>query len=128
MPRPRISPRMSHRMDIDAVASTAAVFAALGDPTRLALVERLSDGRAHSIVQLTSGIGLTRQGVTKHLSALEAAGIVASKRTGRETHFSIERHTLENSAAYLARVSRQWDETLGRLESLLAKTEASPDT
>ncbi|WP_234052725.1 MULTISPECIES: helix-turn-helix transcriptional regulator [unclassified Xanthobacter] len=119
---------MSHHLNNDAVASAAAVFAALGDPTRLALVERLSDGRAHSIVQLTSGIGLTRQGVTKHLSALEAAGIVASKRTGRETHFSIERQTLENSAAYLARVSRQWDETLGRLESLLAKTETPPKT
>ncbi len=101
--------------------SLPQTFAALGDPTRLALVERLSDGRAHSIVQLTSGSGLTRQGITKHLSALEAASIVASKRTGRETHFSIERHTLATSAAYLAKISRQWDETLGRLENLLAK-------
>lgn len=116
---------MSHLTDNEAVASAATVFAALGDPTRLALVERLSDGRAHSIVQLTSGAGLTRQGITKHLSALEVAGIVASKRTGRETHFSIERHTLAVSAAYLAKVSRQWDETISRLENLLVNNESS---
>lgn len=116
---------MSHHLNNEATASVAAVFAALGDPTRLALVERLSDGPAHSIVQLTSGIGKTRQGVTRHLSALEAAGVVASKRTGRETHFSIGRHTLATSAAYLAKVSRQWGETLGRLENLLAKRETS---
>lgn len=116
---------MSLHPDDEAVAGAAAVFAALGDPIRLALVERLSDGRARSIVQLTSGIGLTRQGVTKHLSALEAAGIVASKRAGRETHFSIERHTLENGAAYLAGISRQWDAALDRLESFLAKKDAS---
>lgn len=119
---------MSHHPGNEGATGIAAVFAALGDPTRLALVERLSDGRSYSIVQLTSGIGLTRQGVTKHLSALETAGLVASKRTGRETRFSIERHALANSAAYLAKVSRQWDETLGRLENLLAKKEASQES
>ncbi|MCB2114278.1 MAG: winged helix-turn-helix transcriptional regulator [Parvularculaceae bacterium] len=113
---------MSLLPDNESAVRAAAVFAALGDPTRLALVERLRDGRAHSIMQLSSGFDLTRQGVTKHLSALEAAGIVIRKRTGRQTHFSIERKTLENSAAYLASVSQQWDETLGRLETLLAKT------
>ena len=117
---------MSHHLDRDTTAGAAAVFAALGDPTRLALVQRLSDGRMHSITQLTCGIGLTRQGVTKHLSSLEAAGVVARRRTGRETHFSIKRQALESSAAYLARISQQWDETLGRLENMLK--EAPPET
>ena len=51
--------------------SNASVFAALGDATRLQLVSRLGDGEPHSIVQLTGGLELTRQGVTKHLHVLE---------------------------------------------------------
>jgi DNA-binding transcriptional ArsR family regulator len=63
----------------------APVFAALGDSTRLRLLSRLKDGRPRSIVQLTDGLGLTRQGVSKHLRILEQAGMVRSARIGRES-------------------------------------------
>ncbi len=63
----------------------AAVFAALGDETRLLLVARLSHGRPASISQLTEGSKLTRQAITKHLRVLERARIVHGVRAGGES-------------------------------------------
>src|SRR5690242_11921113 len=71
-----------------APAGTAPIFAALGDATRLQIVTRLSDGQARSIARLTDGLGLTRQGVTKHLRVLQDAGLVSSIRVGRESQFA----------------------------------------
>jgi DNA-binding transcriptional ArsR family regulator len=97
----------------------APVFAALGDATRLALVSRLGDGRPRSIVQLTEGLGVTRQGVTKHLRVLEQAGVVASRRIGRESQFVLTPEPIADVQAYLARVSEQWDDAIGRLRKLV---------
>ena len=108
------SPEPSHGL-----AGPAPVFAALGDPTRLELVTRLSDGRARSIVELTDGLGLTRQGVTKHLRVLEHAGIVLSSRVGRESQFTYTPERLYQVREYLESVSRQWDDALLRLKSLV---------
>lgn len=95
---------------------TAPVLAALGDETRLALVARLNAGRALSITQLTDGLGLTRQGVTKHLRVLEKAGIVRSNRVGRESRFCLEPAPVRDAQTYLDAVSAQWDDALGRLK------------
>ena len=73
-------------------AEAAALFAALGDPTRLSLVERLAgDGAPRSLGELSTGLPLTRQAVTKHLRVLEGAGLVTSSRAGRETRFALHR-------------------------------------
>ncbi len=95
----------------------ASVFAALGDTTRLALVSRLSDGRPQSIAQLTDGLALTRQGVTKHLHVLRQAGLVSSKRIGRESRFTIQPDSIAGARDYLTRASRQWDEAIERLRA-----------
>jgi DNA-binding transcriptional ArsR family regulator len=73
----------------------AALFAALGDETRLALVAKLSKGRPQSISELTKGSRLTRQAVTKHLRVLESAGIVRSAYSGRENRFELDRRPLK---------------------------------
>jgi len=85
----------------------APVFAALGDVTRLKLVSRLSDGKQHSIVQLTDGLDLTRQGVTKHLRVLQRAGMVSCERIGRESRFSIRPDPIAKGRDYLTRASAQ---------------------
>lgn len=95
----------------------ARVFAALGDGTRLELVTRLSQYGDRSITQLTSGLQLTRQAVTKHLRVLEDAKVVTCKRIGRESRFTIQKHTLVNAQDYLARASAQWDEVIGRMKA-----------
>ena len=102
-----------------APAGPAPIFAALGDPTRLALVSRLSDGQPRSIAQLTDGLDLTRQGVTKHLRVLEQAGIVSSERIGRESRFAFTPTPIDEVRSYLDRVSRQWDDALGRLKAFV---------
>ena len=95
----------------------AAVFAALGDATRLSVLARLSAGEPQSISRLTVGTRLTRQAVTKHLRVLESAGVVRSVRAGRESLFELEPKPLEDVREYLDHVSRQWDDALARLKS-----------
>lgn len=94
----------------------ASLFAALGDGTRLELIARLGKGHPRSITQLNQGLGLTRQGVTKHLNVLKKAGLVSSTRSGRETHFRIEPDQLMQAKDYLARASAQWDDAIDRLK------------
>jgi DNA-binding transcriptional ArsR family regulator len=96
--------------------SNAALFAALGDETRLLLVMKLSRGRPHSISQLTRGSKLTRQAVTKHLRVLEGAGIVHSVRVGRESLYEFDPEPVDELREYLDRVSTEWDQALGRLK------------
>lgn len=99
--------------------SPAPVFAALGDVTRLELVLRLSDGERRSITELTDGLALTRQAVTKHLQVLRKAGLVSLKRTGRESRFAIQPTAITGARDYLTRVSAQWDEAIARLRAVV---------
>ena len=97
----------------------APIFAALGDRTRLALLSKLGDGQARSIAALSIDTALTRQAITKHLHVLQDAGLVASLKVGRESRFAARRETIDEARAYLDRVSRQWDDTLGRLKAFV---------
>jgi DNA-binding transcriptional ArsR family regulator len=110
---------MSKRSRKPGAAPHAPVFAALGDPTRLALVARLSAGPPRSISRLAEGSRLTRQAITKHLRVLEAAGIVHRVRTGRESLFEFDPKPLEEARRYLDLVSAQWDRALARLKSFV---------
>jgi DNA-binding transcriptional ArsR family regulator len=94
----------------------APAFAALGDATRLALVVKLSSGEPHSIAELTAGLKLTRQAITKHLRVLERAGMVRCERAGRESRFAFDPRPVEEMREYLEMVSAQWDAALGRLK------------
>ena len=95
--------------------SAAPLFAALGDETRLGLVARLSTEGSVSIAGLTTGTGVTRQAVTKHLQVLEGAGLVRGSRQGRETVWRLEPRRLDVARAYLDVISKRWDMALGRL-------------
>lgn len=99
--------------------TSAHVFAALGDPTRLLLVAKLCRGEPHSISQLTKGSRLTRQAITKHLRVLERVGIARSVRAGRESRYKFNPRPFEELKQYLDLVSKQWDEALARLKALV---------
>ena len=108
-----MSPRShSHR-------ENARTFAALGDPTRLSLVAKLYAGESRSISQLTTGSGLTRQAITKHLRVLETAGIVQSAHAGRQSLFKFDLEPIADVREYLNFVSEQWDQALARLKSFV---------
>ena len=65
-----------------------AVFRALADPSRQKLLDRLRRKNGQTLAELCRGLDMTRQAVAKHLTVLEGANLVASKRQGREKlHF-----------------------------------------
>jgi DNA-binding transcriptional ArsR family regulator len=99
--------------------ASAPVFAALGDETRLRLVNRLSAGGPLSIARLTEGEAVTRQAITKHLVVLAEAGLVRGARQGRESLWELEPDRLEVARRWLDLVSRRWDESLGRLKTFV---------
>lgn len=101
--------------------NSAILFAALGDKTRLQLVSRLCDDGPMSITKLSAGAKITRQAVTKHLRVLEDAGLASSSRLGREQLWQLEIEPLEQARYSLDRISRRWDEALGRLKALVER-------
>jgi DNA-binding transcriptional ArsR family regulator len=101
------------------VASGAAVFAALGDETRLRLVSALSLGSPLSIARLAENSPFTRQAVTKHLLVLQRAGLVRCVRHGRESRFVLREEALDEALRSLEVISRQWDAALTRLKALV---------
>lgn len=99
--------------------SRASVFAALGDPTRLGLLAKLTGGEPQSIARLTTGTKLTRQAVTKHLRVLQSAGVVQAVKSGRESRFTLDPAPLVGAQAYLEHVSQQWDDALARFKAMV---------
>jgi DNA-binding transcriptional ArsR family regulator len=99
--------------------SADVVFAALGDRTRLRIVDRLGGHGAQSIQRLTRGTGLTRQAVTKHLRVLREAGLVRSDWSGRENVFALDIARLREAQRFLDERSRQWDAALARLKGFV---------
>lgn len=78
-----------------------AVFKALADPTRRALLDRLLERQGQSLTELVDGLGMRRQSVAKHLAILEAASLVSCQWHGRE-----KLHYL--NPAPVAEISRRW--------------------
>lgn len=97
----------------------APLFSALGDETRLRLLARLSSGGPRSIARLAARSPVSRQAVTKHLEVLSRAGLVRSSRRGRERIWELRPGRLADAHAYLDRISREWDQALGRLKAFV---------
>ncbi len=95
------------------------VFAALGDEQRLSLVRRLCANGPMSLSRLSEGAGITRQGVTKHLRVLSAAGLVHSARRGRESIWSFKPGRMLTAQQALDQISSEWDSALARLKDFV---------
>ena len=95
----------------------AHIFAALGDPTRLRLVAVLCAGGAFSIAQLTASTDISRQGVTKHLQVLAAAGVVTDIKLGRERHWQLDAAQIDEAKHALDVIGQEWEMALGRLKA-----------
>jgi DNA-binding transcriptional ArsR family regulator len=110
---------MSARSERRRPVSKAALFAALGDETRLRLIDRLADGKGMPISALCQGAEFTRQAMTKHLRVLERAGFVRAKRVGRETRFAYQPSALDEAQKALDEIGRRWEQALDRLQALV---------
>lgn len=91
------------------------VFSALADPTRLEVLTRLAHGGPATATQLSSTMPITRQAVSKHLGALDAAGLVEREQSGREVLYSFAPGSLGEVLEWVEQVGGAWDRRLGRL-------------
>jgi DNA-binding transcriptional ArsR family regulator len=98
-----------------AEARLDAVFFALADPTRRAVVRRLLSRESITATQLAVELPITRQGVSKHLAALVDAGLVVGRREGRETRYRLTPEPLDEASSWLGLVEAEWDARLNRL-------------
>jgi DNA-binding transcriptional ArsR family regulator len=95
-----------------------AAFAALADPTRRSLLERLRSGPA-TVGELASPLPMSLVAVQKHLAVLESAGLVGSRKVGRTRHVRLRATALREAAAWVASHERFWSERLDALGAYL---------
>ena len=94
-------------------------FAALADPTRRAILERLAAGDA-GVVELAKGSALTQPAITKHLKVLERAGLIGRARDGQRRPARLQLDGLTPVDDWLRRAHAEWSDRLDRLEAHLA--------
>lgn len=97
------------------------VFAALGDPTRQAMVALLAE-RDRSVSELAAEFPISLQGTLKHLRVLERAGVVGRAKAGRTVTVHLERDRLEDAEAWLHRTRSFWTHQLDRLATHYEET------
>ena len=96
------------------------LFQALQDPTRRAIVERLSLGPA-SVTRLADPLPMTLPAVLQHLAVLEASGLVRSEKTGRVRTCRIETSALRTAEQWINERRTTWERRLDRLGDYLAE-------
>ena len=105
-----------HRLSTD--QPLVAVFQALADPTRLAVVERLSVGPA-SATELAKPFDMALPSFMQHLGVLERAGITMSHKSGRSRIYQLAPEALQLASAWLLEFRNHWERRLDQLDQLL---------
>ena len=101
----------------------AAVFAALADPNRRGILASLAEHGPSTATDLGARLGITRQGVAKHLGLLADAGLVTSDAgEGRRVLFRHRTAPMKVAQSYLAALAADWDDALDRLSSFLEES------
>src|SRR5580704_7530340 len=95
-----------------------AVFAALADPTRRAIIERLSRGEAR-VTEVAEPFHMSLNAVSKHIRVLEASGVIERRIEGRDHILSINTRSLDDVDDWIERTRRYWEERLDAMERLL---------
>lgn len=96
-----------------------AIFKALGDPVRLEIVTRLSDGSTYTIGRLSEDLGVSRQAARKQIQTLVSADIIELHSAGRETQVTLNRFSLHAASDFITNLEQQWDERLLALRQLV---------
>jgi predicted ArsR family transcriptional regulator len=102
--------------------TTGAVLSALPDPTRRRLVELLAEQGDRTATSLAGELPVTRQGVVQHLTVLRAAGVVGSRKSGREVRFWLRPDSLSEAARWMDDVAAQWDRRLAAIKAIAERT------
>jgi uncharacterized protein YndB with AHSA1/START domain/DNA-binding MarR family transcriptional regulator len=108
------------------MARMDAVFKALADPTRRALLDRLGERNGQTLAELCEGLEIARQSVSKHLAVLESAGVVTTRWRGREKLHFLDAAPINAIAdRWLSRFDRRRAEALADLKTTLEETTMS---
>jgi DNA-binding transcriptional ArsR family regulator len=102
------------------------VFHALGDPTRRAILEKLTDGPV-TVSRLADPLDLTLAAVVQHIQVLEECGLVQTEKHGRVRTCRLESTGLDVAAVWLASRRSAWEQRLDRLGQFLAEPQPNPD-
>jgi DNA-binding transcriptional ArsR family regulator len=102
-------------------------FAALADPTRRAILERLASGEA-SVKELAEPFDMTLPAVTKHLKVLERAGLITRGRQAQWRPCRLEAKPLQGVADWVEHYRRFWDESFDRLDEYLRELQEREKT
>src|SRR4030088_2248491 len=93
-------------------------FAALADPTRRAILARLSQGEA-SVTELAKPFDLSLPGISKHLKVLQRAGLITQSRSAQWRPCRLEGARLKQASEWVGEYQRFWDESFERLDEVL---------
>ena len=99
------------------------VFQALSDPSRRAIVDRLSRGDA-SVSELAQPLAMSLAAVVQHVQLLEASGLIQTRKTGRVRHCHLDRDVLSQAETWLSQRRAMWEDNLDRLGEVLAQQKA----
>ena len=109
---------------MDSHDQLSTTFAALADPTRRAILERLADGDA-TVGELAEPFSLTLPAISKHLSVLERAGLVAKDRDGQRRNCRITATPLKSATSWLEEYRRHWEANLDNLDAYLHRLQGT---
>jgi DNA-binding transcriptional ArsR family regulator len=110
-----------------AVDTLSVVFSALADPTRRAILERLSHGEA-TVLELAAPFAMSLPAVSKHLKVLERAGLISRGREAQWRPCRLEAQALQGAADWLDEYRQLWEERLDRLGEYLREAQAQSTT
>ncbi len=96
----------------------SVTFAALADPTRRAILARLSQGEA-SVTELAKPFDLSLPGISKHLKVLQRAGLITQSRSAQWRPCRLEPARLKEASEWVGEYRRFWDESFQRLDEVL---------
>ena len=104
------------------------VFKALADPTRRAIVERLTRGQA-LVTDLAAPFDMSLPAISKHLNVLESAGLLVREKHGRERHCSLDPAPLQQASSWIELYRHFWGQRLDKLADLLeSRARPEPET
>jgi len=103
---------------LNTVDQLTDTFAALADPTRRAILERLAEGEA-TVNELAEPFPITLQAVSKHLKVLERAGLITRGRTAQLRPSRLDAARMKDASEWLDRYRRFWEGSFDRLEERL---------
>ena len=98
----------------------STVFAALADPTRRAILQRLTDGDA-TVAALADPFAMSQPAISKHLKVLEGAGLISRSRVATARYSHLEAQPLKEATEYMQRYKRFWGESFDKLDAALTE-------